>query len=207
MSVYRNRIYPYLVNRFGDPPPIRNIRKRIVPLAQGEVLEIGAGSGANFAYYAPEQVSRLYALDPNPGMIRLAQKQKRRTAVAVEFLGLPGERIPLRDASVDTAVSTLTLCTIPDPAKALAGLRRVLKPQGKLIFFEHGLSPDAEVRRWQNRLEPFHRRLFDGCRLTRQIPSLLARTGFEIEQMDTGYIAEAARPWSYCWWGTAVPAP
>src|SRR6516165_4790325 len=149
MRIYHEHIYPWLVNAFGDPNPIQGVRERIVPLAEGTVLEIGVGPGVNFTHYDPKKVGRVYALEPNRGMIRLAEQNRRRTELNIEFLDLPGERIPLEDASVDTVLSTFTLCTIPGAAETLQGLRRVLKPGGKFIFFEHGLSPDAAVQRWQ----------------------------------------------------------
>src|SRR6266542_2225187 len=111
MPFYRDRIYPHLVRKLGDPPAIREIRKRIVPLAEGNVLEIGVGPGVNFGHYNPARVTKVYALEPNPGMILLADRQRRRTKLDIEFLGLPGERIPLGNGSVDTVVSTFTLCT------------------------------------------------------------------------------------------------
>ena len=149
MPYYRDRVYPRLVRLLGDPKPIRDVRARIVPLAQGTVLEIGVGPGVNFAHYDPGRVSKLYALEPNPGMIRLAVRERRRTELDVEFLDLPGERIPLDDGSVDTVVSTFTLCTIPGVVEAIRGIARVLRPGGRLIFLEHGRSPDLRVRRWQ----------------------------------------------------------
>ena len=149
MPFYRDRIYPHLVRKLGDPPPIREIRKRIVPLAEGKVLEIGVGPGVNFVHYDPARVTKIYALEPNPGMILLADQQRLRTKLDIEFLGLPGERIPLENGSVDTVVSTFTLCTVPGVVEALQGVRRVLRPGGKFIFFEHGLSPDTRVQRWQ----------------------------------------------------------
>src|SRR6266852_3036348 len=106
MPFYRDRIYPHLVRKLGDPPPIREIRGRIIPLAQGKVLEIGVGPGVNFVHYDPTRVSKVYALEPNPGMIRLAERQRRLTKLEIEFLDLPGEHIPLEDGSVDTVVST-----------------------------------------------------------------------------------------------------
>ena len=147
MPFYRDHVYPQLVDLLGDPPPIEEIRRQIVPLAHGNVLEIGAGSGANFEHYDTARVNTLYALEPNPGMIRLAARQHRKTRLNIEFIDLPGERIPLEDGSVDTVVSTFTLCTIPGIMEAVRGLARVLKPQGKLIFFELGLAPDQEVQR------------------------------------------------------------
>jgi ubiquinone/menaquinone biosynthesis C-methylase UbiE len=204
MAFYRNYIYPHLVAILGDPPPIREIRQQIIPLADGKVLEIGAGSGANFVHYIPGRVSKLYALEPNPGMIRLAQKQRQKTELNIEFLDLPGEQIPLEDSSVDTIVSTFTLCTIQDIAKALQGIARVLKPEGKLIFFELGISPDPAVQRWQKRLEPVFYWMFQGLYLTRDIPSLILESDFQIDQIDAKYLTQFPRSLSYCWWGTAI---
>ncbi len=154
MAFYRERIYPHLVQMLGNPKPVREIRQRLVPLARGEVLEIGVGPGVNFAHYDPASVSRVYALEPNLGMVPCAEEQRRRTQLNIEFLDLPGERIPLDDASVDTVVSTFTMCTIPGIEEAIRGIGRVLRPDGQFIFFEHGLSPDPNVRRWQKRTEP-----------------------------------------------------
>ncbi len=205
MPFYKDNIYPFLVDVLGNPPPIEKIRQQVIPLARGKVLEIGAGSGANFLHYDPAKVSKLYALEPNPGMIRLAERQARRTKLNVEFLDLPGEHIPLEDDTIDTVVSTFTLCTIPGIVDAIRGIARVLKPNGKLIFFELGLSPDIAVQRWQKRLEPVHHWLFQGLYLTRDIPSLIVEGGFQIEQMEAGYLTPFPKSSSYCWWGTAVP--
>lgn len=205
MPFYRDPIYPYFVSMLGNPKPIQKVRQRIIPLAQGQVLEIGAGSGVNFIYYDPARVSNVYALEPNPGMIRLAERQRRRTDLDVEFLDLPGERIPLEDGTVDTVVSTFTLCTIPGVVEAIRGIRRVLRPGGKLIFFELGLSPDPQVRRWQEWWEPIHHRLFEGLYLTRDIPSLITQGGFQKEQLDTAHLARFPKSWAYCCWGTAIP--
>jgi ubiquinone/menaquinone biosynthesis C-methylase UbiE len=168
------------------------------------VLEIGVGSGANFMHYDPAKVSKLYALEPNAGMIRLAERQRLRTKLNVEFLDLPGERIPLEDGAVDTVVSTFTLCTIPGIVEAIRGMKRVLRTSGKLIFFELGRSPDSAVRRWQKRLEPFYHWLFQGLYLTRDIPSLIVQGGFQIEQMERAYLAQFPKSSSHCWWGTAI---
>jgi ubiquinone/menaquinone biosynthesis C-methylase UbiE len=201
MSLYRDRIYPYLVDKFGNPPPIKAIRQQIIPLAQGKVLEIGAGSGANFVHYDPANVTKLYALEPNPGMIRLAQKQEERTKLNIEYIGLPGERIPLEDNSMNTVVSTFTLCTIPGIEKAIQGIARVIKPEGKFLFFELGIAPDRSVRRWQRRLGPLCHQLFQGLYLTRDIPALISQGGFQIEQIKGDYLAQFPKSLSYCWWG------
>jgi ubiquinone/menaquinone biosynthesis C-methylase UbiE len=205
MSVYGDHIYPRLMRMLGNPKPIRDIRQQIIPLAHGTVLEIGVGSGINFAYYDPARVQKLYALEPNPGMLRLAEQQRRRARLDVAFIDLPGERIPLADGTVDTVVSTFTLCTIPGVVEAIRGLARVLKPDGTLIFFELGLAPDAQVRRWQVRIEPLYYRLFQGLYLTRDIPALMTQGGFQIAQLEAAYIAEFPKSTTYCWWGTAIP--
>jgi SAM-dependent methyltransferase len=205
MPFYKDHVYPYLVSALGNPKPIDDIRRRIVPLAQGSVLEIGVGPGVNFTHYDPARVTNVYALEPNPGMLRRAEEQQRQAEVKIEFLDLPGERIPLADASVDTVVSTFTLCTIPGVVEAIQGVRRVLKPGGKLIFFEHGLAPDPAVQRWQKRSEPLFRWAFEGCHVTRDIPALIGKGGFDIDQIDAGYISPFPKSGSYCWWGVAQP--
>src|SRR6266478_4694287 len=190
MPFYRDHIYPRLVSALGDPKPIREVRQRMIPLAQGEVLEIGVGPGVNFVLYDPQKVSKVYALELN-----------------VEFLDLPGERIPLGDGSVDTVVSTFTLCTIPGVADAIRGIGRVLRPGGQFLFFEHGLSPDIRVRRWQERTEPLFQWAFEGCHVTRDIPALIKEGGFRIEQMETGYLARFPKSGSYYFWGVACMEP
>jgi len=205
MPFYKNYFYPYLVDILGNPPPIQKIRQQIIPQAQGAVLEIGIGSGANIIHYDPTKVNKLYALEPNLGMIRLAEKQQRNTKLNIEYLDLPGERIPLEDGTIDTVVSTFTLCTIPGIVDAIRGVARVLKPNGKLVFFELGLSPDPEVQRWQKQLEPLHHWLFQGLYLTRDIPTLIVQGGFQIEQLETGYLTQFPKSSSYCWWGVVAP--
>jgi SAM-dependent methyltransferase len=205
MAFYRNYVYPYLVDKLGDPPPIKEIREQIIPLSEGNVLEIGAGSGANFPHYNASRVTKLYALEPNPGMVRLAERRARQMKLNIEYIDLPGERIPLEDGSLDSVVSTFTLCTIPGIVDAMQGLARVLRPDGKLIFLELGLSPDREVQHRQRQLEPICQRLFQGLHLTRNIPGLLREGGFQIKQLEQGYLAEFPKSLSYCWWGIAVP--
>jgi SAM-dependent methyltransferase len=205
VSFYRNRVYPHIVTALGNPKPIQNIRQQIIPLAQGTVLEVGVGPGVNFAYYDPTKVSKIYALEPNPGMVVRAENQRHQTKLDIEFLDLPGEQIPLPDGSVDTVVSTFTLCTIPGVADAIRGIGRVLRPGGRFLFFEHGLSPDIRVRRWQERTEPFFQWAFEGCHVTRDIPALIEEGGFRVERMEKGYLARFPKSGSYCFWGAARP--
>jgi ubiquinone/menaquinone biosynthesis C-methylase UbiE len=159
--------------------------------------------GVNFPHYDSARVTKVYALEPIPGVLCRADKERRNTSLEVEFLDLPGERIPLADMSVDTVVSTFTLCTIPGVGEAIQGLRRVLKPSGKFIFFEHGLPPDAPVQWWQRRTEPLFQWAFEGCHVTPNIPALITRAGLKIEQMDTGYLAPFPKCGSFCSWGVA----
>jgi len=205
VSFYREHVYPHLVSMLGNPKPIEKIREQIVPRAKGTVLEIGVGPGVNFVHYDATRVGKIYALEPNRGMLRRAQEQRLRTQLDIEFIDLPGERIPLREATVDTVVSTFSLCTIPGVVEAIQGIGRVLKPDGKFLFFEHGLSPDRPIQRWQERSEPLFRWAFEGCHVTRNIPALIRQGGFNIEQMDTGYLAPFPKCGSYCFWGVADP--
>ncbi|MGB9075321.1 MAG: class I SAM-dependent methyltransferase [Terracidiphilus sp.] len=193
------------MSALGNPKPIDDIRRRMIPLAHGEVLELGVGPGVNFPYYAPGAVSKVFALEPNPGMLKRAREQRRLIEIDVEFVDLPGERIPLDDQSVDTVVSTFTMCTIPGLVEALRGVGRVLRPGGQLIFFEHGLAPDPPVQRWQKRVEPFFKLAFEGCHVTRHIPSTITESGFKIEKLDEGYLAPFPKSGTYCFWGVARP--
>jgi len=138
MSFYNEHVYPHLVSALGNPKPIAEIRNRILPLADGDVLEIGVGPGVNFPHYDPTKVKKVYALEPNRGMLSRAEEQRKRTCLRVEFIDLPGERIPLPNASVDTVVSTFTLCTIPGVTDAIKSLRRVLKPNIPTLISKAG---------------------------------------------------------------------
>lgn len=203
MPFYQDRIYPRLVDMLGDPPPILKIRQQIIPVAQGKVLEVGAGSGANFVHYDATRVTKLYALEPNPGMIRLAEKQKRRTRLNIEFLGLRGEHIPLQDNTMDAVVSTFTLCTISRVENAIGEIARVLKPSGELIFCELGISPYPAVQFWQRLLHPIYHGLFQGLHLTGNMPDLMRQGGFRIRQLEAGYLASFPKSPSYYWSGIA----
>lgn len=176
-------------------------RTRWVPLATGVVLEVGAGSGLNFAHYTP-QVRVIYALDPSAELRRRAGPRARRARVPIEFLAAAAESIPLPDASVDTVVTTWTLCTIADTRRALHEMGRVLRGDGRLIFVEHGRAPDPRVVRWQDRLTPVWRRIAGGCHLNRPIAQLIEAAGFEIAELERGY-GRGPRVGAYLYRGVA----
>ena len=162
------------------------LRKRVCDGLEGEVVEIGFGSGLNVPFYPPK-VTRVAAVEPADLGWRLAEKRVAATTVAVERAGLDGQSLPFADDSFDAALSTWTMCTIPDLEAALGELRRVLKPGGRLHFVEHGLAPDEKVRRWQHRLEPMQKRVFGGCHLTRRIVERIRAAGFTIGEVDEFY--------------------
>lgn len=189
MAFYEHKVLPHLLDWIMRNPSMTAERARFVPLAEGRVLEIGMGSGLNLPFYKAGAVEKLFGLEPNDTSRKLAARRLNDVPFPVEFLGLTAEGIPLEDRSIDTVLSTWTLCTIPDVAKALAEMRRVLKPGGRLIFVEHGKAPDAGVSTWQNRLNGTWGRAFGGCNLNRDILGLVREAGFSIEQVETGYMA------------------
>jgi|SRR5262245_2815460 len=178
----------------------------MISLAHGTVLEIGAGAGANFVYYDPAKVQRLYALEPNPGMLRRAASHQRQTALDIEFLAQTGDRISLEDTSVDTVVSTFTLCTIPAVDRTLWSIARVLRPSGLLLFLENSLATDTDVQYWQRRWSPVHRRVFEGLELARDIPALITNSGFHLDRLELGSLSRFPKSWSHCCWGVARKA-
>lgn len=206
VRLYDKYILPRVVDLACGQKPNMRQREKVVPLASGNVLDVGIGSGLNLPFYDSAQVTKLWGLDPSPEMIRIARKRAESAEVEVEFIGLPGEQIPLPDSSIDTVVLTFTLCTIADPDVALGQIRRVLKSNGRLIFCEHGVAPDADVRRWQDRINPIWKRFSGGCHLNRAIPDLIEEAGFGIEALETMYLP-GWRPATYNYWGNAVPSP
>lgn len=201
MNFYEKWILPRLVDVAMRNKEATRYRSKIVPQARGSVLEIGVGSGLNLPFYGAG-VEHLYALDPSEELLTMARKKARGIALPIEFLAHSGEEIPLDAGSVDTVVTTWTLCSIPDPAQALKEMKRVLKPGGTLLFAEHGLAPEAQVQRWQQRLNPLWSRFTGGCNLNRKIDQLIRAAGFQIANLETDY-AKGPRPMSYIYSGRA----
>jgi ubiquinone/menaquinone biosynthesis C-methylase UbiE len=204
MGLYDKYVLPHFINCACGTRPIMKQREKVVPRAAGTVLEIGIGTGLNLPYYDPGKVERLIGLDPSEKSWELAGKRAANLPFDVEFIGLPGEQIPLDDNSVDTVMVTFSLCTIPDPVTALEGMARVLKPNGQLVFCEHGLAPDADVVKWQNRVNPWWKRMAGGCNLNRDIPDLLAQGGFDVADMETLYLPGTPRFAGFNYWGSAA---
>lgn len=205
MSFYEDRVLPHLIDIACSTRPSRKQREKIVPLAEGDVLEIGFGSGLNLPFYDTQRVRKVWGLEPSEGMRRKARPVLEAHDLDVEFIDLPGESIPLEADSVDTVLVTYSLCTIADVASALEGMRRVLKPGGSLLFCEHGLAPDESVRQWQRRLNPAWSRLAGGCNLHRDIPDLITRGGFRLTVDERMYIP-GIRMLCYNYWGRAEAA-
>jgi SAM-dependent methyltransferase len=186
VGIYVEHVLPRVINAACGMKNVEPLRRRVCEGLEGDVVEIGFGSGLNVPFY-PETVERVAAVEPADVGWKLAEKRLRATSVPVDRAGLDGQSLPFADSSYDAALSTWTLCTIPDVATALAEVRRVLKPGGTLHFVEHGLAPDESVRRWQHRLEPVQKRMFGGCHLTRPIVDLLSAAGFTITGVDVFY--------------------
>ncbi len=203
MNFYDRHIAPALINLACGVKPVAKQRGKIVPRARGTVLEVGFGSGHNIPYYDPGKVTRVIALEPSPEMRKRAAKRIAQSPIALEFVDLPGEQIPLESASVDTVMITYTMCSIDDVEAALAQMRRVLKPDGELLFCEHGRAPDQGIARWQDRLTPAWRRIGGGCRLNRNIPELVRRASFTITELEEMYLPGTPRVLGYNYWGAA----
>ena len=203
MGWWERHLLPRLIDACNNGPHVRQVRERMCAGLAGDVVEIGFGSVLNAPYY-PSAVTRVLAVEPSDVGWGLASGRIAASHVPVERVGLDGQALPLPDHSVDAALSTWTLCTIPDPDTALAELRRVLKPGGRLTFVEHGLSPDTDVATWQRRLDPLQRRIVGGCRLTLPVLAVVQQAGFVVERIENEYEQGAPRPIGYLYEGTAV---
>jgi ubiquinone/menaquinone biosynthesis C-methylase UbiE len=202
MGIYADIVLPRLCDLSMRNDRLRPYRERVIGAAEGRVLEIGVGSGLNLPFYGPT-VREVLALEPAPKLLAMARRVPD-PGMPVSFIEASAESIPLDDQSVDTVVTTWTLCTVPEAATAIAEMRRVLKPHGKLLFVEHGLAPDASVRWWQDRLTPIWRRLSGGCHLNRPIQSMIEGGGFHMDRVETGYMA-GPKPMTFMYEGSARP--
>ena len=202
MGFYSKYLLPKLVHMTCGQNPSMRQRQKVIPLASGKVLEIGIGSGLNIPLYDSTKVEHLWGLEPSAEMWAIAQKNALQHHIEAEFIQSGAESIPLDDDLVDCVVMTYTLCTIPDTESALAEIKRVLKPAGKLLFCEHGKAPDKHIERWQNRLNPIWSPMAGGCNLNRNIPHLLEQSGFTVSKINTMYLP-GWKPASYNYWGIA----
>jgi ubiquinone/menaquinone biosynthesis C-methylase UbiE len=186
MGFYNDHVLPRIVDKTCGMKAVRPYRERVCAGLHGDVIEIGFGSGNNVGLY-PAAVNRVVAVEPSTVAWQIAQKRVSASEVPIERAGLEAERLPFADDTFDAALSTWTICTIPDPVAALKEVRRVLKPGGTLHFVEHGLAPDPKVQRWQHRFNGLQKRIAGGCNLNRPIVDLITQAGFEVVDLDVFY--------------------
>jgi ubiquinone/menaquinone biosynthesis C-methylase UbiE len=203
MSFFRNQVVPQLIHLAMRNRELIPYRKRVLSNAHGRVLEIGIGSGMNLPLYG-KPVQEVVGLDPSPRLLAMARRKATPSSVVVEFIEGSAEAIPLNQNSVDTVITTWTLCSIRRVSLALNEMHRVLKPDGQLLFVEHGLAPAESVQRWQNRLTPLWKCLGGGCHLNRPIRQLIEQAGFSIRQLETGYM-KGPKPLTFMYEGRASP--
>ena len=203
MNLYEKYVLPKVLNCTCGSKPIQYQRKKVVPLAEGVVLDVGIGSGLNIPFYDMSKIDKVLGLDPSEELNNIAKSVAKENEVDIDFMLCGAEDIPLPDNHVDTLLITYTMCTIPEVAKANKEMLRVLKPGGKFIFCEHGLAPDANVAKWQGRINPLWGKIAGGCSLNRNIPELITAAGFEITNLEQMYLPSTPRFAGYNFWGTA----
>jgi SAM-dependent methyltransferase len=205
-SFYDRHILPRLIGCACAGSSIMKQRAKVVPLAQGRVLELGIGGGLNLGFYDPAKVVKVTGVDPSAELRARAATAPRPEGLQVEVMEGTAEALPFDAGAFDTVVCTFTLCSVQTPSAALAEARRVLRPGGRLLFCEHGLAPDPDVVRWQRRIEPVWKAIAGGCHLTREVGAAVSRAGFRIDQIDTMYLPGAPRFAGWNEWGAAIPA-
>ena len=203
MGLYNKYILPKIINCACGSKPINYQRDKIVPYAQGVVLDIGIGSGLNIPFYNKSNINHLYGLDPSSELIEIAKRVAKIHELEIEFLECGAESIPLADNSIDTIVITYTMCTIPDISLSNAEMFRVLKPNGKLLFCEHGIAPDERVAKWQKIINPVWNKIAGGCNLNRDIPRLIKSSGLKISEIEEMYLPSTPKFAGYNYWGVA----
>jgi ubiquinone/menaquinone biosynthesis C-methylase UbiE len=203
VGIYKDHLLPRVQNKVMDRKDLREVRSRVCSVLSGDVVEVGFGTGLNAPHY-PDVVQRIAAVEPSALCMRIAQPRIAATSTTVELAGLTGERLDLPSEEFDAALSTWTLCTIPDVDAALAEIRRVLKPGGRFHFVEHGRGPDADVARWQARIEPAWKRIAGGCHVTRDIAGLVEEAGFSIDSVQTYYMEGEPKVFGFTFEGIAI---
>ena len=204
MSLYEKYVLPKFLNCACGSKPVSYQRKKVVPLAEGKVLEIGIGSGLNLPFYDKAKIVEIWGLDPSEELSEMAKQVADEESMEVKFISSGAEDIPLPDNYFDCVLVTYTMCTIPEVQRANQEIRRVLKEDGKMIFCEHGEAPDQNIRKWQNRINPFWGKLAGGCNINRKIPSLIQDSGFDIIEMEEMYLPNTPKIAGYNYWGYAV---
>ena len=203
MHLYNKYILPRVLNCTCASKPIKYQRNKIVPLAEGIILDIGIGSGLNIPFYNKSKINYLYGLDPSKELLDIAKSIAKKNQLEVDFLQCSAESIPLPNRSIDTVLITYTMCTIPDVALSNSEIMRVLKDDGKLLFCEHGLAPDKNIAKWQKRINPLWGKIAGGCNLNRDIPKLISSSGFKISNMEEMYLPSTPKFAGYNYWGVA----
>ena len=198
---YEKYLLPKLLDCCCSTKPINYQRKKIVPNASGNILEIGIGSGLNLPFYEKSKIENLYGIDPSGELCEMAKKTASNNEIDLNLLINGAEEIELPKNSIDTVVMTYTLCTIPNPTDALKEIKRVMKADAKMLFCEHGTAPDKNIIKWQNRINPIWGKLFGGCNINRDIPSILKESGFKINTLDQMYLPSTPKIVGYNYWG------
>ena len=204
MSLYEKYVLPKFLNCACGSKPVARQREKVVPLAEGRVLEIGIGSGLNLPFYDKTKVDEIWGLDPSEELSGMARTVATQEGMKVNFISSGAEEIPLPDDHFDSVLITYTMCTIPEVIRANTEIRRVLKDQGKMIFCEHGVAPDDNIRKWQKRINPLWGKIAGGCNINRNIPLLIQESGFDIVEMEEMYLPNTPKIAGYNFWGYAV---
>ena len=203
-KLYERHVLPKVLDACCSTKPVNYQRNKIVPHAKGKILEIGIGSGINIPFYNKANVEKIYGLDPSEELNNIAQKKAINNNLEIDFLLNGAEEIPLPSNSMDTILITYTLCTIQDLESSLKEIKRVMKDDAVMLFCEHGIAPDANVMRWQNRVNPLWGKLFGGCNINRNIPEIIQSSGFTLNSLDQMYLPSTPKIVGYNYWGKAT---
>ena len=203
-KLYERHVLPKVLDACCSTKPVNYQRNKIVPHAKGKILEIGIGSGINIPFYNKANVEKIYGLDPSEELNNIAQKKAINNNLEIDFLLNGAEEIPLPSNSMDTILITYTLCTIQDLESSLKEIKRVMKDDGIMLFCEHGIAPDENVMKWQNRVNPLWGKLFGGCNINRNIPEIIQSSGFTLNSLDQMYLPSTPKIVGYNYWGKAT---